>query len=249
MTRLATVLGDDLAPLRSVDVATLVRDVASLGGRPLRPATPIDLGDHPTQLVEARSRPSSLSSLTGPGDDEVSILDQRLLLSDERSLTPAERQAYVASVTRVVDRRLAGVEAPPRQTITLTSSDGDLPLTLRNQLDAPVNVLIELDADSRLELRGATVVRTTLQPGSNTIDIPVHARVPGQSWVDISIRTPDGAVLLDEVRYSVRSTAISGLGLVLSVGAALFLLLWWARHGAESWRARHAAADPGSTDT
>ena len=83
-----------------------------------------------------------------------------------------------------------------------------------------------------------------LQPGSNPIDIPVHARVPGQSRVDISIRTPDGAVLLDEVRYSVRGTAISGLGLVLSVGAALFLLLWWARHWGQSRRARHAAPTP-----
>jgi len=28
----------------------------------------------------------------------------------------------------------------------------------------------------------------------------------------------------------VRSTAVSGVGLVLSIGAGLFLVVWWARH-------------------
>ena len=31
-------------------------------------------------------------------------------------------------------------------------------------------------------------------------------------------------------RYTVRSTAVSGAGLVLSVGAGVFLIVWWARH-------------------
>jgi hypothetical protein len=31
-------------------------------------------------------------------------------------------------------------------------------------------------------------------------------------------------------RFTVRSTAVSGVGLALTIAAGLFLALWWARH-------------------
>ena len=41
----------------------------------------------------------------------------------------------------------------------------------------------------------------------------------------------DAATLLMETaRSSVRSTAVSGVGAVLSVGAVAFLAVWWLKH-------------------
>jgi hypothetical protein len=37
-------------------------------------------------------------------------------------------------------------------------------------------------------------------------------------------------LLIGNTKFTVRSTATSGVGLLLSAGAALFLVLWWARH-------------------
>jgi hypothetical protein len=37
----------------------------------------------------------------------------------------------------------------------------------------------------------------------------------------------------------VRSTAISGVGFLLSIGAGLFLAIWWARHWRSTRRSRH----------
>ena len=57
----------------------------------------------------------------------------------------------------------------------------------------------------------------------------------------ITTRTPDGQVILTTTRYTVRSTAVSGVGIVLSVGAGLFLAAWWGRHWYRNRvRARHA---------
>jgi hypothetical protein len=36
--------------------------------------------------------------------------------------------------------------------------------------------------------------------------------------------------VLAQSRLTVRSTAISGVGTALSIGALLFLLVWWANH-------------------
>jgi len=38
--------------------------------------------------------------------------------------------------------------------------------------------------------------------------------------------------------FTVQSTALSGVGVFLSVGAGLFLVVWWSRH---AWKARRAA--------
>jgi hypothetical protein len=247
VARLEAVLSHPLAPVRPVSVSGLLDGVADRGPRLLRTPTTIDLGDHPQRLALARSRLGSFLSLVGPDAAEVAALDQRLLLSGATSLSGDERKEYVESVLTTVDRRLARIEAPTRQTITLTANDADIPLTLRNQLDVPVTVLIELDSDTRVEFRDGARMIEVLQPGDEEIQIPVHTRVPGESPIDITVRTPDGTVLLDDVEYTVRSTAVSGIGIFLSVGAAGFLLLWWARHWTRARRARRPAPAANAT--
>lgn len=250
VARLGTLLQDPLSPVRPATVAELLDAVPARGFRALAPGALADLGDYPGRLALARSRLTSYTSLVGDADPEVIALDQRLLLSGARTLTPPEQQAYVDSVLTTLEARLGDVVAPPEQTITLTATDADIPLTLRNRLEVPVTVVISLASDSRVEFRGegARIVRE-LVPGDQEIRIPIHTRVPGDAPIDITIRTPDDAIELDQVEYTVRSTAISGIGIVLSGGAAAFLLLWWARHWTKARRARRTATPAPSTST
>src|SRR4029450_12407683 len=71
-----------------------------------------------------------------------------------------------------------------------------------------------------------------LVPGTTRLDVPVRARTSGAFTLDVRVTSPDGSIELDRSTFDIRSTAISGVGLVLSIGAGLFLLVWWARH----WR-------------
>ncbi len=229
------------APIRAATVADLVASVPTGPGRDLPGVLLEDLGDQPTLLRQARARLRSYASLTGTDDPTVASLDQRLLLSGSTALPPETRRRYTEVVLDTVDQGLGGVEAPPRQTITLTSSDGSIPLTLRSRFRRPVQVVVEMDAGTRIQFREGTRKLVTLTPGINRVPVPVHARAPGETAVDITLRTPDGAEVLDEVQYTVRSTAIPGIGLVLSIGAALFLVLWWFRHWRATRRARMAA--------
>jgi hypothetical protein len=76
-----------------------------------------------------------------------------------------------------------------------------------------------------------------LAPGTRTLTIPVQARASGTFNLRASLLTADGAELRRS-RLTIRSTVFSGVGVVLSIGAGLFLALWWAKHWRTSRRAR-----------
>lgn len=244
VSNLAKVLTDPAAPVQAVTLDGLLEQSPTGAAAELAPILLADLGDHPDQLDHARRRLASMASMTGATDPEVGALDQRLLLSGDRGLAPSDRTAYVESVTATAEHRFGQVRAPDRQTVTLTSNDGEVPLTLVNEMDVPVQVVVELEADSRVDVAEPRVT-ATLPAGSTTpLSIPVHTRAPGDTAIDVTVRTPDGAVLLGEVRYTIRSTAVPGIGLALSAGAVLFLLAWWVRH----WL-RHRGSGTDGPDT
>jgi hypothetical protein len=59
-----------------------------------------------------------------------------------------------------------------------------------------------------------------------------------------SLLVPGGAELV-ESRLTIVSTVFSGVGIVLSIGAGLFLLLWWGRHWRTSRRDRRRVRPDG----
>ncbi|HEV7720667.1 MAG TPA: DUF6049 family protein [Iamia sp.] len=245
---LSGVLRDPAAPVEAATVAELLETVPSVGLRDLAATISPDLDDHPERLGLARARLSSYASLVGSATTELGALDQRLLISGSTALTPRERSAYVEKVLVVTEERFQAVRSPePRQTVTLTSSDGDVPLTLVNDLDVPATVTVDLSTNERVEIRQFSRTQI-LEPGTNQLSIPVHTRAPGDSTIEITVRTTDGAVDIDEIRYTVRSTAVPGIGIVLTAGAVLFLLVWWARHWLRDRRARGGGGGGGGGD-
>ena len=131
----------------------------------------------------------------------------------------------------------SAIGAPARETITLTARDGNVPLTLRNTSGLPVNVVVHLRSP-KLEFPNGTIIPVTLTGPTTRLDISVRARASGRFPLDVTVTSPDGALTLTTVDYRVQSTAVSGVGLMLSVGAAIFLLGWWARH----WRRTRRSA-------
>jgi hypothetical protein len=103
-------------------------------------------------------------------------------------------------------------------------------------------VLVQLAASPRLDFPQGTRIPITLEPGSTLVTLRVRAPVPGDTPFDVRVTSPDGGIELAQTRVTVRSTAVSGIGLVLSVGAGAFLLLWWFHHWHRARRERRAAA-------
>ncbi len=115
------------------------------------------------------------------------------------------------------------------QQFTFTEDTGMIPFTLENLLDEPIDVVVTLES-FKLEFPQGAEQRVQLPPGATTLEVEVVSRASGSFPLELRVMSADGTAELASTRFTVRSTAISGLGLVLSVSAGLFLLMWWAKH-------------------
>ncbi len=203
------------------------------------------LGSYPSRLRTTEGLLSTLQSLIGTGPKLIANLNRQLLVSGSTGLTPARRQQRLDIINTISSQQLGKIEVPDNQTVTLASSTADIPLAIRNQLDEPVTLRIELQANKRLEFPGGRSFLTKpLPPNATTrISIRVETRGSGVSPVQITVRAPDGRVL-QSTRYRVQSTAVSGVGLIITIGAAAFLVLWWGRHVYRVRRERRGDRSP-----
>jgi hypothetical protein len=211
--------------------------------RSLRPELPKALGQYPTALREARARLNSFGGLlVDNSDSTTSPLRQLLLVSGDDRLDPSERDAYLDQVIRTVDRGTKGVTITGTRRITLTSQEDVFPIIIENDPANPtLNVVIELQSDPRLDFLGGRATPHTLVPGANRFDIRVRSRTPGSFPVDVVVRSTDGVITLATARYKIRSLALSGVGLAISIAALVVLITWWVRHHRSAKRARIAA--------
>jgi hypothetical protein len=205
--------------------------------RALDPADGDDLDRVAPSVRRARDRLTSYESLIGPLSARSDPYENLLLLGTASEVDSDDRDAYVGAVFAAVDAAVDAIDAPARQTITLTARDGTIPLTIRKSVDFPVNVVVHLRSQ-KLEFPEGERRELTLTEETTRIDIGVRTLSSGAFPLDIEVTSPDGGLEITSSRFTVRSTAVSGVGVVLSAGAGLFLLVWWASHWRKTRRSR-----------
>jgi hypothetical protein len=188
-------------------------------------------------LRDVRALVGSFERLIGPDSPRAEPVAAQLLLTTAAELDGDEQRAHLAAARAAVDAVVRAISAPNRDTITLTARDGTVPLTIRNDSGVPVDVVVRLHS-AKLEFPSGDSLPVTLTDPTTRLDIDVRARASGSFPLEVVVTSPDGAILLTTIDFSVQSTAVSGVGVVLSAGAALFLLVWWARH----WRRTRRSA-------
>ena len=208
--------------------------------RTLRPEIPKALGNYPTALRDAQARLSSFSSLLVTNSDgRTAPLRELLLVSGDDRLDPSERDAYLDQVLQTVERGTKGVTITGTRRVTLTAQEDRFPIIIENDPANPsLNVTIELQSDPRLDFPDGRTIPYTLAPGPNPMSVRVRSRTPGSFPVDVVVRSQDGVITLATARYKIRSLALSGVGLGLSIAALAVLLTWWIRHHRRTKRAR-----------
>jgi hypothetical protein len=211
---------------------------------PVAELSPHTDGPNLAPLVDPRGRASALvTGLAGTLDDKalVASLNRSLLISLGSDVPDERREAYVNRVFKVVADLARQVSAPEEFQITLTAREGTIPLTLTNETGRSIVVNVHLESN-QLTFPGGTTFQETLAPGATRLDIDVRTRTSGAFPLDITVTSPNDAILLDQTTFTIRSTAVSGAGIVLSVGAGLFLLIWWARHWRTAQRSKRLVA-------
>jgi hypothetical protein len=187
-------------------------------------------------LLQAQTKVTGLAAML---DDSALIrsLHRSLWIAPGSETPDDERLAYVDRVDQIEAELAAAINAPAQFRITLTAREGAIPLSIDNTSDRTVRVKVHLTS-SQMEFPDGETLDVDVPPGGRRVEFDVRLRASGAFPLGVRITSPDDSLVLDRTTFTIRSTAISGVGLVLSIGAGLFLLIWWARH----WRTARRSA-------
>jgi hypothetical protein len=233
--------GGDLLEVVDLDEAferatSLTDPVGSEVRRTLEPQDAPSIGAT-NRFRDARALLAGYRSVVGAESPRTEPLITHVLVAAARDLSSSERSAHLDAIAAEVRELVRAVALPERPQVTLTARSGTIPLTLANEAGFPVDVVVHLDS-SRLEFPAGESLPLTLGTGSTRTDLAVRTLSSGAFPLEVVVRSPDGTIELASTRYTVRSTAVSGVGVVLSVGAGLFLVVWWASHWHRTRRSR-----------
>lgn len=206
--------------------------------RTLAPQPSAELGSYPEALPLTRLTTQGFASFAGRDNPLLASMQRRLLVSGSAALGREQRRAFLAAISSQIDNSAAAVKPPERGNITLTSRDGLVPINISNENLYDVTVRLEFDSNKLSFPDGDTMIVHLPRSDVQKFDIAVRARSSGTFPLRMTITSPDEIVLVSRSQFTVRSTAVSGVGLMLSVGAGLFLALWWASHFRKVRRAR-----------
>jgi hypothetical protein len=177
---------------------------------------------------KAKGRADAFAAILPPGDSQSRNFDEAVL----RTLSSAWRVDHSDAQTRLSGVRTALASTMKRVRIatgagsfvTLTSHSGTVPVTVSNELDTPVHVVVGITSGLHLKVAGN---------GRKSEVIPAHRRIPidvkataqtsGVFPLQVTLYTPTGQTY-QTVKLFVRSTAYGIVALLITGGATAVLM-------------------------
>jgi Family of unknown function (DUF6049) len=213
------------------------------------------------QIRVARRQVSATATVLGLPSNVglAATLQQQVLVSQAVDISEGQRQALLGSVARTSGRVFGLISLPGSSSITLTSTKAQIPLTILLKRPLKAHVALRLSSQRLLfqpfdPPNGKCTVQTTLGTEvcqlvlvseNTTLKIPVQTRSSGVFPLAVALWSPDGSWVLAHDQDTVRSTAISGVGVVVIILAVVSLAVWWVRDLRRGRRARRLVPAPG----
>jgi hypothetical protein len=179
-------------------------------------------------LKEARRRIETLRSMLPDRSLEPARLETMLLLAEARQYltSTTEGLAFIDAARQSVRATVDDLLLETVDSVTLTSDSGGIPVTVSNEGQHSLQFFVRL-VSTRIREEPATHVE--LAPGeTETLRLQASLRSTGRFEVHVLMVSPSGRRIRDET-FVVRSTAYNRIALLITIGAALVLLLLWAR--------------------
>lgn len=219
---------------------------ATVNRRPYaRSLAPVVGGSAPVSARAYRSAErnvAAVGSMIGVDRPVVGRLRTQLLLTLAGRVSgtgAAVSGARLSLIDRAVRSVTSSITTRASRTVTLTSRRASVPLSIENHSRRSVRVRVSL-ASQKLDFPNGANQTVEVPPGNRTIQFDVEVRTSGTFPVIATVSSPDGRLDLQRARYTVRSSGVSGVGLVLTIGAVVFLAAWWLTH----WRRSRRAPTP-----
>lgn len=219
LTTLDGAMSGDAAP-RDVPA-----DRLSYPGSVAAQALPADNFTAAQRLLNAGSRLENILTRNDRLGNET--VDEALTdLSVQSRATRDRTRVRTDAAAAWLEHRLRGIKVSAPKGVTLSSSSGTFAAILRNRLDHPVTVSLEVRTDSGLRVAQPGLFDLAAQ-GRRTVVLDADVRSVGVHYVQLSVTDKDGAPLGSTARVPVRSTQYGKvIWVITGVGLGLLLLAW-----------------------
>ena len=156
-------------------------------------------------------------------------LADELLETLHIDVSEQERASTWRLVTDFVRQQTSLIDPPPEDSINLTSRTAKVPFSFQNRSETALRVEVRLISDKLrvADFDDGESTTVVLEPGVTNHEFELRALSSGSFPVTIELHSPNGGLLVSRTRAAIRSNTPTGVGLGLSAGAALFLLVWW----------------------
>jgi uncharacterized protein YfaS (alpha-2-macroglobulin family) len=151
-----------------------------------------------------------------------------LLLAEARQFLAESDNGieFIGTVHRTVQDVMNSLVVDAVPSITLSSDEGRIPITISNDADETLSFSVRLKSESLLEQPSADL---ELAPGeSETLSLRAEMGTTGQTLIDVQLLAPSGRVI-DQETIVVRSTGYNRIALLITIGAAILMVAAWAR--------------------
>ena len=218
-------------PLPDLFEAARASDAAAAINYGLWPGPVTPMSRRATDRSLAERAVAAYTAILGGPHPDAAALNDLLEVTAAAELDTDHMTAYLTSVYASVSEVLRAFTTPSDQSVRLTNRRAEIPFTIHNDLPTDARVVLVVQSDGRLEFPEGDVLPVVLSPGANRITIPVRARTSGDARLQITVRSPDDAQLLqlESAHLMVRTTSLPGVGVLLFVGALAVLAIWWVR--------------------
>ena len=183
----------------------------------------------PGAFASVRRTIVSFRSVLADSPEVAQSFTDRLLISESAGISANQRRTYVDGLSRALSDERHKFLLPSGGSLTLTARRGGIPVTVRTTTGYTARVVLQVASD-RLKFPGGATKSLSLTRRDTTTRFTVQSQGSGAIPLRILLKSPDGHLVLASSRLTIRSTNVSGVGIALSVGALLFLLVWWRRH-------------------
>lgn len=168
-------------------------------------------------------------SMLADGSEEPDRLDTQLLLAESGDFLadPTTGFGFVSSASDEVGAVFGAITVDAGDVVTVTSRSGaTLPVRVTSRAAEPLRLSVALVSGNLVRQPSEEVV---LEPGdARTLTFDVDLKTTGRFDVEAWIVAPGGRVIGKD-SVVVRSTAYSRVALIITIAAALMLVLVWAR--------------------
>jgi len=234
---------DPVSLSEAMAVPQLVNNVS----QPISLASIEPRSDTPTDdfqlYLRAVAELESYRSMIGDEDSSrvFDVVNENLLLSLGTGITNAQRNLAARDAIDKIRVEIERVDPPPIGGVSLTSREATAPFSFRNRNDYPLRVEVRFLADKArfVDFDDGETTTIVLEPGITTKEFRVQALAAGSFPLRIEMFSPDGALALGAVDLTMRSTAPSFVGVAVTVGAAVVLVVWWGRDLIRGRRRKH----------